>query len=330
MKKVGILGTGSYLPERIMTNKEFESMVETNDEWIVTRTGIRERHVAAPEEAVSDLAAVAGARALEAAGVAPEDVDLVIVGSCTFDAFLPASACLAAEKMGARKAAAFDLETACTSFIYGCAVGAQFIATGMYRHVLVIGAEVLSKFMNYGDRNTCVLFGDGAGAALLGPVEEGGFQAFHLGADGSGGELITVPAGGSRRPASAATIEAGDHFVKMNGKEVYKFAVRVIGEASQKSLDTAGWQQEEIDMLIPHQANLRIIESAAKKLGLSMEKVAVNLDRCGNMSAASIPVALDEVVRAGKVQAGDRLLLVGFGSGLTWGSMAIEWNRRQQ
>ncbi|WP_328793733.1 beta-ketoacyl-ACP synthase III [Heliomicrobium undosum] len=330
MKKVGIWGTGSYLPERVMTNKEFESMVDTSDEWIVTRTGIRERRVAAPEEAVSDLSAIAGARALEAAGVAPEEVDLVIVGSCTFDTYLPASACLAAEKMGARRAAAFDLETACTSFIYGCAVGAQFIATGMYRHVLVIGAEVLSKFLDYRDRNTCVLFGDGAGAALLGPVEEGGFKAFDLGADGSGGELITVPAGGSRMPASAATLEEGQHYVKMNGKEVYKFAVRVIGDASQKALDGAGWRQEEIDMLIPHQANLRIIESAAKKLGLSMEKVAVNLDRCGNMSAASIPVALDEVVRAGKVKTGDRLLMVGFGSGLTWGSMAIEWNPGQR
>ncbi|MZP29078.1 beta-ketoacyl-ACP synthase III [Heliobacterium undosum] len=330
LKKVGIWGTGSYLPERVMTNKEFESMVDTSDEWIVTRTGIRERRVAAPEEAVSDLSAIAGARALEAAGVAPEEVDLVIVGSCTFDTYLPASACLAAEKMGARRAAAFDLETACTSFIYGCAVGAQFIATGMYRHVLVIGAEVLSKFLDYRDRNTCVLFGDGAGAALLGPVEEGGFKAFDLGADGSGGELITVPAGGSRMPASAATLEEGQHYVKMNGKEVYKFAVRVIGDASQKALDGAGWRQEEIDMLIPHQANLRIIESAAKKLGLSMEKVAVNLDRCGNMSAASIPVALDEVVRAGKVKTGDRLLMVGFGSGLTWGSMAIEWNPGQR
>ncbi|WP_269464923.1 beta-ketoacyl-ACP synthase III [Heliomicrobium modesticaldum] len=330
MKKVGIWGTGAYLPERIMTNKEFESMVDTSDEWIVTRTGIRERRVAAPEEAVSDLSAIAGARALEAAGLAPEEVDLVIVGSCTFDTYLPASACLAAWKMGARRAAAFDLETACTSFIYGCAVGAQFIATGMYRHVLVIGAEVLSKFLDYRDRNTCVLFGDGAGAALLGPVEEGGFKAFDLGADGSGGGLITVPAGGSRMPASAATLEERQHYVKMNGKEVYKFAVRVIGDASQRVLDRAGWRQEEIDMLIPHQANLRIIDSAAKKLGLSMEKVALNLDRCGNMSAASIPVALDEVVRAGKVKRGDRLLMVGFGSGLTWGSMAVEWNPGQR
>ncbi|ABZ84718.1 3-oxoacyl-[acyl-carrier-protein] synthase 3 [Heliomicrobium modesticaldum Ice1] len=330
LKKVGIWGTGAYLPERIMTNKEFESMVDTSDEWIVTRTGIRERRVAAPEEAVSDLSAIAGARALEAAGLAPEEVDLVIVGSCTFDTYLPASACLAAWKMGARRAAAFDLETACTSFIYGCAVGAQFIATGMYRHVLVIGAEVLSKFLDYRDRNTCVLFGDGAGAALLGPVEEGGFKAFDLGADGSGGGLITVPAGGSRMPASAATLEERQHYVKMNGKEVYKFAVRVIGDASQRVLDRAGWRQEEIDMLIPHQANLRIIDSAAKKLGLSMEKVALNLDRCGNMSAASIPVALDEVVRAGKVKRGDRLLMVGFGSGLTWGSMAVEWNPGQR
>ncbi|MBC9783356.1 ketoacyl-ACP synthase III [Heliobacterium chlorum] len=326
LQSVGIWGTGSYLPEKIMTNKDFESMIETSDEWIVTRTGIRERRVAKPEEAVSDLAYVAGQRALEAAGVHPEELDLIIVGSCTFDAYLPASACLVADKLGAKRAAAFDLETACTSFIYGCAVGSQFIATGTYRRVLVIGAEVLSKFMDYSDRNTCVLFGDGAGAAVLGPVEEGaGIKAVHLGADGSGGKDLGVPAGGSRLPATAETVEQRQHYVKMNGKEVYKFAVRIMGDAAEKALEIADWEKEDIDFFIPHQANMRIIDSAAKKLGIGMDRVAVNLDRYGNMSAASIPVALDEMVRSGQIQPGHRLIMVGFGAGLTWGSMAVEW-----
>ncbi|WP_207707952.1 beta-ketoacyl-ACP synthase III [Heliorestis convoluta] len=326
MRSVGFWGTGSYLPEKIMTNKDFESIVDTNDEWIRTRTGIRERRIAADHEATSDLAFHAGQKALEHAGVAAEEIDLVIVGSCAFDMYLPASACLVAERLGAKKAAAFDLETACTSFVYGCAVGAQFIATGLYEKVLVIGAEVMSRIIDFQDRNTCVLFGDGAGAAVLGPVETGtGIRSIHLGADGSGGPSLYVPAGGTRLPFSASTLEKREHFVRMNGSEVYKFAVKVMGEAAFQALDKAGWTQEDIDFFIPHQANLRIIDSSAKKLKIPMEKVEINLDRYGNMSAASIPVALDEAVREGRIAEGDRLILVGFGAGLTWGSLAVHW-----
>lgn len=329
LRAVGFWGTGSYLPEKVMTNKDFEAIVATTDEWIRTRTGIRERRVAAPEQATSDLAIEAGRRALEMAGVAAEDLDMVIVGSCFFDMALPATACIVADRLGARRAAAFDLETACTSFIYGATVAAQFIATGMYNKVLVIGAEVMSRFLDYTDRNTCVLFGDGAGAAVLGPVMPGqGIQAMHLGADGSGGAAITVPGGGTRQPASVDSVRDQLHHVKMQGKEVYKFAVKVMDDAVSTVLDMAGWGPGEIDFLIPHQANQRIIDSATKKLGIDPRRVEINLDRYGNMSAASLPVALDEALRAGKIQVGDRLILVGFGAGLTWGGMAVQWAER--
>lgn len=326
LRSVGFWGTGSYLPEKVLTNKEFESMVDTNDEWIVTRTGIRERRIAAPDQATSDLAVIAGQRALETAGVAAEELDMVIVGSCTFDMAFPATACLVADRLGAKKAAAFDLETACTSFIYACAVASQFIATGMYDKVLVIGAEAFSKHLDYTDRNTSILFGDGAGAAVLGPVDdEGGIKAIHLGADGSGGESLKLPAGGSRLPACQATLDQRLHFVQMNGQEVYKFAVRIMGEAATKAVEMAGWKQEDIDFFVPHQANIRIIDAAVKKLGIDRERVEVNLDRYGNMSAASVPVALDEALRAGRIKEGDRLVLVAFGAGLTWGSVAVRW-----
>ncbi|WP_279222099.1 beta-ketoacyl-ACP synthase III [Heliophilum fasciatum] len=329
MRDVGFWGTGSYLPEKIMTNKDMESLVATSDEWIRTRTGIRERRIAAPEQATSDLAVEAGRRALENAGVAPEEIDMVIVGSCAFDMFLPATACLVADRLGARRAAAFDLETACTSFIYGAAIASQFIATGMYEKVLVIGAEVMSRILDFTDRNTCVLFGDGAGAAVLGPVPAGqGIRSIHLGADGSGGKALSIPAGGTRMPVSEQTLKDRSHYVKMNGKEVYKFAVKAMDDASTIALEKAGWQPEDLDFLVPHQANQRIIDSAVKKLGIDPSRVEVNVDRYGNMSAASLPVALDEAVRAGKINAGDRIILVGFGAGLTWGSMAIQWAQR--
>ena len=323
---VGILGVGKYSPERRLTNHDLEKMVDTSDEWIVTRTGIRERRIAAPHEATSDLAYEAAVRALNAAGVAAEDVDLIIVATITPDMFFPSTACLVQDRLGARHAAAFDVSAACSGFIYALATASGMIATGLYRNALVIGAECLSRVTDYSDRNTCILFGDGAGAAVLGPVPEGrGFRSFVLGADGSGGELLNIPAGGSRTPPTADTVARHMHFMKMNGREVFKFAVRVIGTATEEALHKAGLTKEDIDLLVPHQANIRIIQSALERFGLPEEKCVVNVDRYGNMSAASIPVALAEAVEEGRVREGDRLVLVGFGGGLTWGASVLIW-----
>ena len=323
---VGILGVGRYSPERRLTNRDLEQMVDTSDEWIVTRTGIRERRIAAPHEATSDLAYEAAVRALNAAGVAAEDVDLIIVATITPDMFFPSTACLVQDRLGARHAAAFDVSAACSGFIYALASASGMIATGLYRNALVIGAECLSRVTDYSDRNTCILFGDGAGAAVLGPVPEGrGFRSFVLGADGSGGELLNIPAGGSRTPPTADTVARHMHFMKMNGREVFKFAVRVIGTATEEALHKAGLTKEDIDLLVPHQANIRIIQSALERFGLPEEKCVVNVDRYGNMSAASIPVALAEAVEEGRVREGDRLVLVGFGGGLTWGASVLIW-----
>ncbi|KJS81225.1 MAG: 3-oxoacyl-ACP synthase [Peptococcaceae bacterium BICA1-8] len=324
---VGIIGTGSYVPDQIVTNKDLEKIVDTSDEWIVTRTGISERRKAQNHMATSDLSILAAQRAIEAAGIKPEDLDLIIVATITPDMFFPSTACLVQEKIGATKAAAFDLSAACTGFIYGLSVASQFIATGMYKYVLVIGAETLSRILNPADRNTLVIFGDGAGAAILGPVETGrGFLSFDLGSDGSGAELLCQEAGGSRLPASIETIEKGKHYLTMAGNDVYKFAVRIMGEASIKALDKAGLTRENVDFLVPHQANIRIVDAAVKRLQLPAEKVYINLDKYGNMSGASIPVALDEAVRKSKIKKNDIVVLVGFGAGLTWGSSVLRWN----
>lgn len=326
VRAAGIAGMGVSIPERVLTNADLEKMVETSDEWIVSRTGIRERRIAAPGEAASDLAAKAGREALEAAGVEPGEVDLVIVATTTPDMLFPATACLIQDRLGAGRAAAFDLEAACSGFIYGLAAGSQFIAGGMYRNVLVIGAEVLSRIVNWEDRSTCVLMGDGAGAALLRPVPEGyGVLGLHLGSDGSGGDLLKVPAGGSRRPASAESVAAGEHFLYMNGREVFKFAVVTMGEAAEQVLAGCGLTFDQVDWYVPHQANLRIIEASARRFGLPMEKVIMNLDRFGNTSAASIPIALCEAVRDGRIKRGDVVLAVAFGAGLTWGAAAMRW-----
>lgn len=323
---VGIIGTGKYVPERILTNQELEQMVETNDEWIVTRTGIKERRLASVEEATSDLALHASRKAITAAGLTAEDIDLIIVATITPDMFFPSTACLLQDKLGAKKAAAFDLSAACSGFIYGLATASNMIATGMYKHVLVVGAETLSRITDYTDRNTCILFGDGAGAVVLGQVEEGrGFRSFELGADGSGGDLLKVCGGGSRVPASEASISAKKHFIHMAGNDVFKFAVRIMGSAAEDALQKAGMTKEDIDLLVPHQANIRIINSALNRLNLSEEKAMINLDKYGNMSAASIPVALAEAVEHGRVQQGDCLVLVGFGGGLTWGASVLVW-----
>jgi 3-oxoacyl-[acyl-carrier-protein] synthase-3 len=326
MRSVGILGTGAYVPEKVLTNSELEKMVDTSDEWIVSRTGIRERRIAAPEEASSDLAVKAAERALEDAGISAEDIDLIVVATVTPDMAFPATACLVQDRLRAEKAATFDLSAACTGFIYGVATASQFIATGVYKYALVIGVECLSRITDWTDRNTCVLFGDGAGAAVLGPVEEGyGFLSFELGGDGSGGDLLKLSAGGSRRPASIETVQHKMHTIFMAGREVFKFAVRVLGTATDEALKKAGLSKEDIDLLVPHQANIRIIESAIKRFGLTEDKVVINLDRYGNMSSASIPVALDEAIKQGRVKKGDTLVLCGFGGGLTWGATVLKW-----
>lgn len=327
LQSVGIIGTGSYVPEQVVTNKDLEKLVDTSDEWIVTRTGISERRKAESHIATSDMGVIAGQRAIEAAGLKPDDIDLIIVATITPDMFFPSTACIIQEKIGAVNASAFDLSAACTGFIYGLAVGSQFIASGMYKHVLVIGAETLSRILNPADRNTLVLFGDGAGAAVLGPVEDGkGFLAFDLGSDGSGGNLLYLEAGGSRLPVSEETIKKGQHYLAMSGNDVFKFAVRIMGETSLKTLEKAGLTREDVDYLVPHQANIRIVDAAVKRLKLPAEKVYVNLDKYGNMSGASIPVALDEALKENKINKDDIIVLVGFGAGLTWGACVIRWS----
>ncbi|MFD2612963.1 beta-ketoacyl-ACP synthase III [Paenibacillus gansuensis] len=323
---VGIIGTGKYVPERVLTNKDLEQMVETNDEWIVTRTGIRERRLASAEQATSDLALTASEIALKNAGITADQLDLIIVATVTPDMYFPSTACILQEKLGAKKAAAFDLSAACSGFIYGLANASNFIATGIYKYVLVIGAECLSKITDYTDRNTCILFGDGAGAVVLGEVPEGrGFKSFELGADGSGSELLHIRGGGSRVPSSPESIDAKQHFIYMAGSEVFKFAVRIMGSAAEEALRKAGMEKSEIDLLVPHQANVRIIQSALNRLELPEEKCMVNLDRYGNMSAASIPVALAEAAEEGRLNEGDKVVLVGFGGGLTWGASVLVW-----
>lgn len=328
MFSVGIVGTGSYVPEEVTTNVDLEKIVDTNDEWITSRTGIRERHFAPKDVPVSELCYLAGLKALEDANVASEEVDLVIVATITPDYAFPATACLVADRLGAKNAAAFDLEAGCTGFIYGVATASQFIATGMYKTALVIGGETMSKILNMEDRSTCILFGDGAGAAVLQAVEEGsGFLSFELGADGSGGKLLSQPAGGSMCPSSLETVQKKQHTVHMAGSEVYKFAVRIMGEVAVKVLEKVGLTQADVDILIPHQANIRIVDAAVKRLGISPDKVIVNLDKYGNMSAASIPVALDEAAKEGRLAAGDTIVMVGFGTGLTWGACVLRWTK---
>lgn len=331
MRSVGILGTGAYLPEKVLTNADLEKMVDTTDEWIVSRTGIRERRIAAPEQAASDLAVQASKQALERAGITADQLDLIIVATVTPDMAFPATACLVQEQLGAKNAATFDLSAACTGFIYGIATGAQFIATGVYRHVLVVGVEVLSRIVDWSDRNTCVLFGDGAGAAVLGPVKEGyGFQSYELGGDGTGAPHLNLKAGGSRWPVSEQTVKEGWHYIYMNGREVFKFAVRVLVNAADEALKKAGLSKDDIDLLIPHQANTRIIDAAVDRFGLAEEKVVVNLDRYGNMSSASVPVALNEAWEQGRIKEGDTLVLCGFGGGLTWGATVLRWSQEAQ
>lgn len=323
--RAGFLGTGSCLPEKELTNFDLEKLVDTNDEWIKTRTGISSRRIADDQTATSDLAYGASIKAMEAAGLTAEDLDMIIVATITPDMNFPSTACILQEKLGASKASAFDVSAACSGFVYASTVAKQFVESGAVKNVLVVGAETLSKITDFTDRNTCVLFGDGAGAAIIGPVEKGGIMAMELGADGSGGKFLTLPAGGSRMPATNETIDNRLHYIHMGGNEVFKFAVRIMASASLEVIEKAGWTKDELDYLVPHQANIRIINSAGKKLKLPPEQVHVNLDKFGNTSAGSVPIALDEAVRTGKIKSGDKVVLVAFGGGLTWGALAVEF-----
>jgi 3-oxoacyl-[acyl-carrier-protein] synthase-3 len=325
MPRVTIAGTGSYLPERILTNADLEKMVDTTDEWIVTRTGIRTRHIARDDEATSDMAAVAAKRALEAAGVAPEALDLILVATVTPDMMFPNTAALVQEKIGAKRAYGFDIEAACSGFIYAVETAKNFIAAGAAENVLVIGAEKLSTVTDWTDRSTCVLFGDGAGAVVMRRGESGGILGSVMGSDGALGNLLNIPAGGSRMPSSAETVAKRMHCIRMVGNEVFKHAVRCMCDAGQRVVQQCGCTMDDVRWVIPHQANMRIIQAIASRVPGGIDKFVVNLDRVGNVSGASIPVALDEVVRAGKIARGDKLLFVAFGGGFTWGATLIEW-----
>jgi len=323
--RVSITGIGSRAPERVMTNDEIAEMVDTSDEWIMERTGIRERRVAAPEEALSDLALPASLEALEQAGVQPSAVDLIIVATVTPDMMFPSTGAILADRLGAHDAAAYDLSAGCTGFVYAVVQAHGMVASGLVDHALVVGGDVLSRIVDWTDRSTCVLFGDGAGAVVLQRVPEGGFLGFELGADGSGGPQLYMPAGGSRAPATAETVAERQHFAKMNGREVFKFATRVLVDSAEKVLHECDVQVDEVDVYVPHQANVRIIEHARKKLGIPEEKTVVNVDRFGNTSSGSIPLALDEAKDDGRLAAGEMVLMTGMGAGLTWGSALIEW-----
>jgi len=326
VQAVGITGLGSYVPERVLTNLDLEKMVDTSDEWIVTRTGIRERRIAADDQAASDLALPATREAMAQAGITSEDLDLIVVATVSPDMPFPSTASLLQDRLGASHAAAFDLGAGCSGFIYALSVAAQPVASGAFRNVLVIGAEALSKITDWTDRSTCVLLGDGAGAVVLQPVEEGrGLLSFSLGSDGSGAPLLHMPAGGSRLPASEQTVRDRLHYIHMAGNEVFKFAVRILEEVALKVVGQSGLSIDQVNLIIPHQANARIVDAAAKRLNLPIERFFCNIDRYGNTSAASIPIALHEAVKAGRVQPGDLVLLVAFGAGLTWGAALLRW-----
>ncbi len=323
-----IAGTGAYAPEEVITNADLERLIETSDEWIVTRTGISERRRARDDQATSDLAEVAARRALAEARIDPADLDLILVGTATPDMFFPSTACFLQDRLGARRAGAMDLSAACSGFIYGLAVADGFLRSGAARRILLVGAETLTKVIDWTDRNTCVLFGDGAGAVVLVGTDEGESRILttHLFADGGKGRQLMMPGGGSRHPISQAVLDGNLHKVKMdNGNEVFKVAVRAMEDAAIVALKAAGLDVHDVDLFIPHQANLRIINAVGQRLGIPEDRVVVNIQRYGNTSAASIPLALDEAVRAGRVKRGDLLLLCAFGGGLTWGSALIRW-----
>jgi 3-oxoacyl-[acyl-carrier-protein] synthase-3 len=314
------------VPETIMTNDDLTEFVETNDEWIRERTGIRERRIARETDFPSTLAVDASINALKVANVRPTDIDLIICSTSTPEYIFPATACLIQDQLGATKAGAFDLLAACSGFIYALNMGAQAIRSGSIKSALIIGSETLSRFVNWKDRNTCILFGDGAGAFVLQASERpGGVLSAVMHSDGSGGDLLSLPGGGSRYPATESTVHEGKHYIQMDGKEVFRFATRVMASATLEALDAAGLKVEDIRWVVPHQANIRIIEAAARGLKLPMDRFIVNLDKYGNTSTASIPIAMVEAIEKGQLKSGDKFVMVGFGAGLTWGALAAEW-----
>ena len=321
-----IRGWGMYTPERVMSNDEMATFVDTSDEWIRTRTGIAQRHILADDETTSSLATHAARQALAQADLPADQLDLIIVATCTPDYLLPSTACLVQEALGAKNAAAFDLGAVCSGFMYALVTASQFVQTGNYRNVLVVGAESLSRFLNFKDRTTCVLFGDGAGAVVLQANEApAGVLSFVLNAQGSGADLIKIPAGGSAAPGMRGSLAEEEYYIHMSGGEVYQFAVRTMSEASANAVRKAGLALDDIDLIIPHQANIRIIEAVSRRLDFPMDKFFVNIDRMGNTSAASIPMALCEAVAAGRIRPGANVVFVGFGSGLTSGATVVRW-----
>jgi 3-oxoacyl-[acyl-carrier-protein] synthase-3 len=325
--RAAIMGLGVHVPSRILTNDDLAAMVATTDAWIVERTGIRTRHIAEAHEAASDMAVPASLAALQDANLRPEDLDLIICATTTPDMIFPATACLVQDRIGATRAGAFDLLAACSSFVYGVISGAQAIGSGIARHVLVVGAEVLTKLVDWQDRSTCVLIGDGAGAVVMGPARNGGVRSAVVGADGSAGDLLKLPAGGSRIPISQAAIDQNLHRARMDGQAVFKLAVRVVPDAIRQAVDRAGLTMDDIACIVPHQANRRILEAIARAMNLPFDRFVSTIETYGNTSAASVPISIWEAVRAGRIREGDHVVLAAFGGGFTWATCVITWGR---
>jgi 3-oxoacyl-[acyl-carrier-protein] synthase III len=322
-----ITGWGMYVPERVMTNADLEKIVDTNDEWIFSHTGIHERRIASDEESTASLATEAALRALEVANLNPSDIDLIIVATSSPEHIFPATACLVQDRLGAGKAGAFDLLAACSGFIFAMDMAAQAIRTGSLQNVVVIGAETLTRMLDWNDRNTCILFGDGAGAFVLQASEEpAGLLSAVMHSDGSGGDALILPAGGSRMPTSIETLQNGLHFVQMDGREVFRFATRAMAQVTTEAIEAAHMKMDDIQLIIPHQANLRIIDAAMRGLKVPLERCFINLDRYGNTSTASIPIATCEAIEQGRLKPGDKVVFVGFGAGLTWGAAVVQWS----
>ena len=321
-----VTGWGRYVPDQVLTNKDLERMVDTNDEWIVTRTGIRARRVAAAHETTASMGAVAGLRAIRAAGIDPKDIDLILLATLTPDYWMPSTAALVKEAIGNEKAAAMDVAAACSGFVYAFSTAQAYVTAGLAKHVLVIGAELLTRFLDYSDRSTCILFGDGAGAVVVSASEEpGGALGVELTTDPEGAYMIWLPAGGAKSPPSRETVARGEHYIRMEGRETYRFATRTLASTALESIRKAGLEPDDVSLFIPHQANIRIIEAVAKGLNLPMERMFTNVDRYGNTSAASVPIALAEAVNEGRVAVGDNITIVDFGAGFTSGAATIEW-----
>ena len=321
-----VTGWGRYAPEQVLTNKDLERMVDTSDEWIVSRTGIRERRVAAADETTASMAAVASLRAIRTAGIEPDEIDLILLATLTPDYWMPSTAALVKEAIGNTRAAAMDIAAACSGFVYAFATAQAYIASGLAKHVLVIGAELLTRFLDYTDRSTCILFGDGAGAVVLSAADEpGGALGVEMTTEPQGAYMIWLPAGGAKSPPSAETISRGEHYIRMEGNQTYRFATKTMATTALESVRKSGLDPSDIDLFIPHQANIRIVEAVAKGLNLPMERMYINLDRYGNTSAASVPIALAEAVNEGRVKVGDNVVLVAFGAGFTSGAVTVNW-----